>query len=87
MIVRHTAGTIATMVGVLFILPLIINFLPEDWINDITRWLPTTAADAVTTTIGSQPNEFSAWGQLAVTVGYAAVLLIIGWFLFRKRDA
>jgi ABC-type transport system involved in multi-copper enzyme maturation permease subunit len=86
-VIRHTAGTIATMVGILFIVPLITNFLPQNWINDITRWLPTTAGDAITTTIGSQPNEFSAWGQLAVTLGYAVVLLIIGGFLFRKRDA
>jgi ABC-2 type transport system permease protein len=86
-IIRHTAGTIATMVGVLFILPLVINFLPQNWIDDLTRWLPTTAADAVTTTIGSQQNEFSAWGQLAVTLGYAVILLIVGGLLFRKRDA
>jgi ABC-type transport system involved in multi-copper enzyme maturation permease subunit len=86
-IIRHTAGTIATMVGLLFILPLITEVLPTDWINDITRWLPTTAADAILSTAGSQPNEFAAWGQLAVTVGYAVILLIIGGFLFRKRDA
>jgi ABC-type transport system involved in multi-copper enzyme maturation permease subunit len=88
-IIRHTAGTIATMVGILFILPLITEVLPTAWINDITRWLPTAATDAIlsTTTVGSQPNEFSAWGQLAVTAGYAVILLIIGAFLFRKRDA
>jgi ABC-2 type transport system permease protein len=88
LIIRHTAGTISTMVGVLFILPLITEVLPTDWINDLTRWLPTTAADAIlSTTVGTQPNEFSAWGQLAVTFGYAVVLLIVGGFLFRKRDA
>ncbi len=86
-IIRHTAGTIATMVGVLFILPLVTEVLPNDWINDITRWLPNTAADAVLSTNGVGPNEFSAWPQLAVTVGYAVILLIIGAFLFRKRDA
>jgi ABC-type transport system involved in multi-copper enzyme maturation permease subunit len=87
-IIRHTAGTIATMVGVLFILPLITQVLPTNWINDVTRWLPTSATDAILSTNGgTQPNEFPAWGQLAVTVGYAVILLIIGAFLFRKRDA
>jgi len=87
LIIRHTAGTISTMVGILFILPLITEVLPTDWINDITRWLPTTAADAILSTTVTQPNEFSAWGQLAVTAGYAVVVLIIGVTLFRKRDA
>jgi ABC-2 type transport system permease protein len=87
LIIRHTAGTIATMVGVLFIVPLITEVLPTDWINDITRWLPTTAADAILSTNVVQQNEFSAWPQLAVTAGYAVILLIIGAILFRKRDA
>jgi ABC-2 type transport system permease protein len=86
-IIRHTAGTIATMVGILFILPLITQVLPTDWINDVTRWLPTTAADAILSTTLVQPNEFAAWGQLAVTAGYAVVVLLIGATLFRRRDA
>jgi ABC-type transport system involved in multi-copper enzyme maturation permease subunit len=86
--IRHTAGAIAAVVGLAFALPLITQALPQDWIDDITRWLPTTAADAVLrTTGGAQPHQFSAWPQLAVTAGYAAVLLIVGAIMFRKRDA
>jgi ABC-2 type transport system permease protein len=86
-IIRRTAGAIATMVGVLFVAPLIVDVLPTDWSNDIIRWLPNTAGDAVMSTLVTQPNEFSAWGQLGVTAGYAVLLLIIGAFLFKKRDA
>ncbi|HUN34639.1 MAG TPA: ABC transporter permease [Trebonia sp.] len=86
-IIRHTAGAIASVVGLAFVLPLVTQALPQDWINDITRWLPSSAGDAILTTFGSQPNEFSAWGQLAVTAGYAVILLIIGAVLSRKRDA
>jgi ABC-2 type transport system permease protein len=88
-IIRHTAGAIASVVGLAFVLPLVTQALPQDWINDITRWLPSTAADAILSTNAASAggNEFSAWTQLAVTAGYAAILLIIGALLFRKRDA
>lgn len=87
-IIRHTAGAIATMVGVIFVLPLIVEVLPSNWVNDITRWLPTSSADAIVATVGPQdPNLFSPWVQLGVTAGYAAVLLIVGAVLLAKRDA
>jgi ABC-2 type transport system permease protein len=86
-ILRRTAGAIATMVGILFVLPLIVNVLPQNWGNDIIRWLPDTAGDAILSTINNQPNEFSAWGQLGVTAAYTAVLLLLGAWIFRRRDA
>lgn len=86
-IIRHTAGTISTMVGVLFILPLIVEVLPSTWTNDVNKWLPGSAGSQLMTTINPDPTLFSAWGQFGVTVGYTAILLIIGAFLFRKRDA
>jgi ABC-2 type transport system permease protein len=87
-IIRHTAGTIATMVAVLFILPLIVDVLPASWSIDITKWLPNSAGDALLRTV-SQPgsNLFSAWPQFAITAAYTVLLLIIGAILFRKRDA
>jgi ABC-type transport system involved in multi-copper enzyme maturation permease subunit len=88
-IIRHTAGAIATMAGIVFVLPLIVDILPSNWTQDIVRWLPTSAANSIlsTTPYSADPNLFAAWGQLAVTAGYAVLLLIIGALLFRKRDA
>lgn len=86
-IIRHTAGTIATMVGVLFILPLIVNVLPSSWTNDIGKWIPSSAGGQMMSTVVSDPTLFSAWAQLGVTVGYTAILMIIGAVTFRKRDA
>jgi ABC-2 type transport system permease protein len=87
-IIRHTAGTIAAMVGILFILPLIVEVLPASWTNDIGRWLPGSAGQVLLATVNQGgTNLFSAWPQFAVTVGYTAILLIVGAILFRKRDA
>jgi ABC-2 type transport system permease protein len=86
-IIRHTAGAIATMAGIVFVLPLIVEVLPTNWINDVTKWLPTSSGDAIITTVHQDPTLFSPWAQFGVTAGYTAVLLIIGALLLRKRDA
>jgi hypothetical protein len=47
-IIRNTAATIATMIGLLFVLPVLVNLLP--WRNDLVRWLPASAARAISAT-------------------------------------
>ena len=85
-IIRNTAGTITAMIGLLFVLPALVNVLP--WGNDLVRWLPTSAARAISATVGGQdPHLFSPWGQFAVFAVCTAVLLVVGGILFRKRDA
>ena len=76
------------LVWVHFVLPLLIDVLPTNWGADVVRWLPTSAGGTIISTTGAQGhNLFAPWGQLAVTAGYAVILLIIGATLFRKRDA
>lgn len=87
LILRHTAGAIATMAGVSFVLPLVTALLPTDWANDVVRWLPTSASGALLDRFHQDPMLFSPWVQLGVTAGYTAILLVIGALLLRKRDA
>jgi ABC-2 type transport system permease protein len=88
-IVRHTAGTIAIVIALMFIVPILEQTLPSDWRNDIMRFLPDAANQVVSTTIaGNGPGHlWSAWPQLGVTALWAVVLVGIGAYLFRKRDA
>jgi ABC-2 type transport system permease protein len=88
-IVRHTAGAIAIVIALMFIIPLLENTLPSDWHNDIMRFLPDAANQVVSLTIaGNGPGHlWSAWPQLGVTALWAAVLVGVGALLFRKRDA
>ena len=87
-IIRHTAGAIASAIGLLFVLPIIIQLLPHTWRWDIMRFFPSFAGDVMTSTVG-QPNQhlWSAWPQFGVAVVWAAVLVGVGAYLFRKRDA
>ena len=88
-IIRNTAATIATMIGLLFVLPVLVNVLPDGWGNDLMRWLPTSAARALSVTVGNPglPNLFPPWGQFTVFAAGTAVLLVVGGILFCKRDA
>jgi ABC-2 type transport system permease protein len=88
-IVRHTAGTITIVIALMFIVPILEQTLPSDWRNDIMRFLPDAANQVVSTTIaGNGPGHlWSAWPQLGVTALWALVLVGIGAYLFRKRDA
>ena len=87
-IIRNTAATITAMIGLLFVLPVLVGRLPYSWGNDLVRWLPSSAARAMSATVGRQdPNLFSPWGEFAVFAVCTAVLLVVGGILFRKRDA
>ncbi|HYZ54639.1 MAG TPA: ABC transporter permease [Streptosporangiaceae bacterium] len=85
-ILRHTAGAISTAIGLLFVLPIVVNFLPASWSNDILRWLPSEGGLAIWNT-RQVPHEFTAWGEFGVFLAYTAAILIAGFILFRKRDA
>lgn len=87
-IFRHTAATITTAIGVMFVIPIIVNLLPDNWRIEIVRWLPSSALDRVSATLpGANPHMFGPWGQFAVTAAWAAAALVAGIILFRKRDA
>jgi ABC-2 type transport system permease protein len=87
-ILRHTAGAITTVIGLLFVIPILAHLLPQSWYQDLERWLPDAAGRALSVTVGPQPAHlFSPWGQFAVFAVYTVVLLAVGAVLFRNRDA
>jgi ABC-2 type transport system permease protein len=87
-IIRHTAGTICTVVAMMFIVPLISQALPNSWRWDIMRFLPDGAGRVISVTVGgTNPHLWSAWPQLGVTALYAVALVGVGAYLFRRRDA
>ncbi|MGH3169609.1 MAG: ABC transporter permease subunit [Trebonia sp.] len=87
-IIRHTAGAITAMIGVIFLVPLLGQALPTDWYHDIVRWLPGgQALSSIASVSRVSPFLFSAWGEFAVFSGYAAILLAVGAWLFIRRDA
>jgi ABC-2 type transport system permease protein len=86
-IIRHTAGAITSAIGLLFVLSIIIQILPQNWRDDIMRFLPDAAGRVLSVTLQQPDHLWSAWPQFGVTLIWAAVLLAVGAYLFRKRDA
>jgi ABC-2 type transport system permease protein len=87
-VLRHTAAVITSVIGLLFVIPILVHLLPNSWYQDIDRWLPDAAGRAISTTVGGQdPHLFAPWGEFSVFAIYTLILLIVGAFLFRKRDA
>jgi ABC-2 type transport system permease protein len=88
-IIRHTAGAISSVFGLMFVLSIVIQVLPNTWRWDIMRFFPDAAGRVLSVTLPGQqnPHLWSTWPQFLVTVIWAVVLVGIGGYLFRKRDA
>ena len=88
-IIRHTAGAIATVIGLMFIIPVVIQALPDNWRQDIMRFFPDAAGRVISVTVpgGGNQHLWSSWPQMLVTACYAVGLLAIGAYMFAKRDA
>lgn len=89
-IIRHTAGAIAAFVGVVLVLPLIVEALPTSISDAVARYLPANIGLVLFSTHGVPDriaHAFSPWTGFGLLVLYTAVTLAIGsWFLSR-RDA
>jgi len=87
LILRHTAAAISAVVGLLFVLFILALRLPSSW--QVSKWVPLNAGGQIWQAVPSQPSAhmFSAWTGFGVLCGYAAIAIIGGLILFRKRDA
>lgn len=85
-LIRHTAGAITAFVGILLILPLILQSLPISYINAIGKYLPANIGIAMMSP-HNLPDSFSAWRGFAILCIYAAVALLAGGWTMVKRDA
>ena len=74
-LIRHTAGAISAVVGVLFVLPLILLPLGTSIQNSVGQFLPMPIAENSLTAVKPVAHSLSAGVAFAVLVGYAAVAL------------
>lgn len=86
-ILRHTAGAITSGVGLLFVLTILTNFLPTSWQNHLNKWLPFNSGGQVWATQHVRGEDLGAWTGFGVFMIYGAVAVLLGFWIFRKRDA
>src|SRR5262249_56414094 len=78
-ILRHTAGAITAAIGLLFVLSIVVNFLPGSWQDHVDKWMPAIAGSQVwATKVPPGAHQLPAWGGFAVLAGEAAVRVILG---------
>ena len=85
-IVRHTAGAVAILFGVLLIIPGLVQLLPAPWNNDITLYLPSSAGAAMSAVVHF-PNLLGPTAGFLVLLAYAAATLGVALVLLVRRDA
>jgi ABC-2 type transport system permease protein len=81
---RSTAGGIATVLGVLLVLPIVVSALPGS--SAIERYLPSMAGRAVFIMNGG-PGMSSPWAGFGIFLFYGIVLVAAAAWALRKRDA
>ena len=88
-VIRHTAGAITALFGMVLVIPVVATALPEGWQHDVLRWLPGNSA--LYPIIATKPTGtayfFGPYLQVAVFAGYAAIAVVAGALLFLRRDA
>ena len=86
-VLRSTGGAIATLFGIVLVLPLISQSLPVSWQDHISKFLPLNiAVHMIETKYEPGSTALSnGWGAIMLVV-YAVVALGIGLVVVKRRD-
>ena len=84
---RSSAGAIATLFGLLFVPPLLLDLLPGTWKADIGPYIPMQAGEQVFVASSHEAVALAPWTGFAVFCLYAAAALLAGFLLITRRDA
>lgn len=85
-LLRHTAGAIVTVVGLLFVLPGVLEALPTSWRNPVEKYWPTNAGSQVLE-VTRASHTLSAWWGFGEFALFVAVLLGLAFWFLQRRDA
>jgi ABC-2 type transport system permease protein len=88
-LIRRTAGAIACLVGLILVLPVLVQGLPTGWQDAITRYLPSVAGQAIIghTRFTPPGHQFSPWTGFGLFTAYTAATLAAAAITLNRRDA
>ncbi|MFJ6083788.1 ABC transporter permease [Streptomyces sp. NPDC092369] len=75
MLIRSSAGAIASLVGILLILPGLASLLPDSWDDTLSPYFPSNAGQAVYA-LHESSGSLSPGAGLAVFAGWVALALV-----------
>jgi ABC-type transport system involved in multi-copper enzyme maturation permease subunit len=85
--IRHTAGAIATVIGIVFVLPILSGLLPGSWGTHINAYLPEQAGTLITHTREQSGDLLSPWQGFGVLCIWTVLALAVAAYLLERRDA
>ena len=86
-IIRSSAGTIATLFGLLFVPTILVSVLPHSAQATIAPYLPMNAGEQIFIATHHETNILSPWTGFGVFSLYAAIAIVIGFATITRRDA
>lgn len=85
-IVRSTPGGISSLVGVLLVIPVLLEVLPGSWATTLSSYFPAEAGSSFVMSV-QLPDTLGPWTGLLVLVAWVVGLLSIATVLLKNRDA
>jgi ABC-2 type transport system permease protein len=86
-LIRHTAGAITAVIGMVLVIFPLAGLLPSSWGAHVHAYLPTIAGQLITQDKPAAGQLLSAWQGFGVFCAWTVLLLAAATFLLQKRDA
>ena len=87
LLIRHTAAALSVVLGLVFVVGTMVFLLPGAWGEWIGKLMPGNAGSGITAPVSFNPTLLDPWVGFAVFSGEVAVLLLVAYVVFRRRDA
>ena len=85
-VIRHTAGAIAALFALVFLIPQVIHAMPAPWATRIGQYMLDNAGQQMTALHGA-PGYLPPGPSLIVCLAYAAAALAAAAIVITRRDA
>lgn len=84
-IIRASAGSIATLFGLIFVPQLLVQLLPASWKETIGPYVPMQAGSAIFSA-QPEPGALGPWTGFGVFCLYALIALVAAFVAINRRD-
>lgn len=85
-LLRSSAAAIATLFGLLFVPPLLLELLPGSWKDTIGPWIPMESGSQIYIAVHRDAVALGPWAGFGVFTLYAAAAITAGLILATRRD-
>jgi hypothetical protein len=86
-LIRHTAGAITAVIGMVLVIFPLAGLLPSSWGAHIHAYLPTIAGQLITADKHQSGQLLSPWQGFGVFCAWTVLLLAAAIVLLDRRDA